>query len=42
MTMLNAVKEQQTQVERQQQEIEALTKVVCSIKPETEICKGKK
>jgi hypothetical protein len=38
-TMLNAVKEQQIQIERQRQKIDALTNVVCSLKPETAICK---
>jgi hypothetical protein len=41
-TMLNAVKEQQTQIERQQQEIELLTKLVCSLKSDTEVCRERK
>lgn len=38
-TMLNAVKDQQIQIERQQQKIDALTKLVCSSNPAAKICK---
>jgi hypothetical protein len=38
---VNAFKEQQAQIERQQREIEALRKLVCSMNARAEICKDK-
>ena len=35
---VNAFKEQQAQIERQQAEIGDLKRIVCSIKPEEKIC----
>ena len=40
-TMLNAIKEQQAQIEQQQQQIEALKKLVCSKNANAEVCKAK-
>ena len=42
VVLINAVKEQQAQIERQQHEIEALKTLVCSTKPSAEICKERK
>jgi Chaperone of endosialidase len=38
---VNAFKEQQAQIERQQKQIEALTQALCSFKPAMQICKQK-
>jgi trimeric autotransporter adhesin len=38
-TMLNAVKQQQTQIELQQRQIDELKQIVCELKPEASICK---
>jgi hypothetical protein len=40
-TMLNAIKEQQAQIEQQKQEIDALKKLVCSMNASADICKAK-
>lgn len=39
--LINAVKEQQTQIERQNQQIDALTRLVCSQNRQAEICREK-
>ena len=41
VALINAVKEQQSQIESQQREIEALKMIVCEIKPASAICKQK-
>ncbi|PYS65625.1 MAG: hypothetical protein DMF76_02165, partial [Acidobacteria bacterium] len=38
-TMLNAIKEQQAQIERQQKQIEGLKKLVCRSRPRTSACR---
>ncbi len=38
VVLLNAVKEQQTQIERQQRQINELKQIVCSIKPDAPVC----
>jgi hypothetical protein len=38
-TMLNAIKEQQAQIERQQKEIEALKKLACRSHRRASVCK---
>jgi hypothetical protein len=40
VVLVNAVKEQQAQIERQQQEIEMLKKLVCADHPGAAVCKG--
>ena len=40
-TMLNAIKEQQTQIAAQQNQIELLTMAVCSMNPKSDICPKK-
>jgi hypothetical protein len=39
--LVNSIKEQQAQIERQQKQIETLTKLVCSLKADSEACKEK-
>jgi hypothetical protein len=39
LLLINAVKEQQQQIERQQQQIEALTKLVCRSESQADICR---
>ena len=39
VVLLNAVKEQQTQIQEQQRQIAQLKQIVCTLKPNTEICK---
>ena len=41
IVLINAVKEQQAQIESQQKQIDALKKLVCEIKPNAEICEAK-
>lgn len=36
--LVNAVKEQQAQIERQQKQIDKLKAIVCALKPEAEVC----
>jgi len=38
--MLNAIKEQQTQIEQQQKQIESLKQIVCLAHPDAEVCKA--
>ena len=38
-TMLNAIKEQQSQIERQEKQIESLTKLVCRSRRRASVCK---
>lgn len=40
VVLVNAVNEQQKQIERQQKQIDALTKLVCAQNPQAEICRG--
>ena len=40
VVLVNAVKEQQTLIDAQRKQIEALTRVVCSLKKDPEICKA--
>lgn len=37
--LVEAVKEQQTQIERQQKQIDELKRIVCAMKPDTEVCR---
>ena len=39
VVLINAVKEQQAQIEQQQMQIAELKKIVCSLKPEVEVCR---
>lgn len=39
VVLVNAVKEQQAQIEAQQKKIEALTLALCSLKPDLDVCK---
>jgi hypothetical protein len=39
VVLINAVKEQQRIIEHQQQQIEALKKLVCASHPDAEACK---
>lgn len=39
VVFVNVFKEQQTQIEAQQRQIDALTRLVCSQNPQAEICK---
>ncbi len=39
MLLINAVNQQQTQIERQQQQIDALTRLVCASNKDADICK---
>ena len=41
VVLINAVKEQQAQIEKQQREIDALKTLVCSMNPRGEICRRK-
>ena len=41
VVLINAVKEQQAQIERQQREIDALRKLVCATNASAEVCQGK-
>jgi Chaperone of endosialidase len=41
VVLVNAVKEQQTQIEAQQKQIETLTQALCSLKSELDVCKQK-
>ena len=41
VVLVNAIKEQQAQIEAQQKQIEALTLALCSLKPDLEVCKTK-
>jgi len=38
--MLNAIKEQQAQIEQQQKQIEGLKQIVCLAHPDAEVCKA--
>ena len=38
--MLNAIKEQQTQIEQQQKQIESLKQIMCLAHPDAEVCKA--
>ncbi len=40
-TMLNAIKEQQAQIKAQQQQLDALKKLVCQSNPQADVCKVK-
>lgn len=42
VVFVNALKEQQAQIERQQKQIEALTRLICLQSPEAEICREEK
>ncbi|MBA3323605.1 MAG: hypothetical protein H0T45_19460, partial [Pyrinomonadaceae bacterium] len=40
VVLINAVKEQQTQIEQQQKQIESLKQIVCLAHPDAEVCKA--
>jgi hypothetical protein len=42
MVMINAIKEQQTQIEEQKKRIEALELALCELKPPLKVCSGAK
>lgn len=42
VAFVNAFKEQQTQIETQQKQIEALTQALCSVKPDLDLCQHNK
>jgi len=42
VAFVNAFKEQQAQIDRQQKQIEALTRLICLQSPEAEICREEK
>ena len=39
VVLVNAVQEQQRQIEAQQKQIKSLTKIVCAMKPKADICR---
>ncbi|HEX8734219.1 MAG TPA: tail fiber domain-containing protein [Pyrinomonadaceae bacterium] len=41
LVLVNSIKEQQAQIERQQRQIEELKTIVCSIKPDAPLCRAK-
>jgi len=41
VVLLNAVKEQQAQIEQEKAQIETLTKLVCGLRPKADACRHK-